>query len=599
MVDRNGSTSSPSTAAAGRLSVPNGSLSMDVSIETSDPENSPLLHRTASNSARAGQPGTPPARHERTLPSAATIQAQLHPAQSDQPLAAKTTSPLPDHRLPPTETGQCHHSVAHGKGRQTACAAKNYANYYTPRAVDDGLIIQQVFRCPVVVAPVKTTVGGSPNVEQNGSSDGGSSVPTDTDPTGRRIEVGGGPVSRWADRACQEIQFIDDDCDDKTDLYQRQCSSRDAVYCTASAGLSAREIMQSTQMLAELLHQPAPALHIARSPRSDIEDSDTTHRRALDTDAPRRTESEPDAWHLVESSSGNGSDSTASTTVIADIQSSSSRSFEPHKTRLTVPRSPPPPSSPDGNNIRQHRSSSSKLREMARNALCSNRSLDRFRGKRGLCGIANPILPGGGNGNTDDPNTTKSSDSSPRTSNPNSPVLQPKPLAQRCGSLDARHLAAVDACGDASTALAAVLSVSPNQGSASLPASPVHKLTGRKQGKSSSSTSKQRSATLSLLGGRSRLQSPLIRRRLKSSTNAADSSDDEYTLSAEEITTSENYRNLETFQKAQLNKKVTKFLFIYFIRIFIQLVHLFSPNYILLTGAHCCVVCGSATIVAA
>ena len=27
-------------------------------------------------------------------------------------------------------------------------------------------------------------------------------------------------------------------------------------------------------------------------------------------------------------------------------------------------------------------------------------------------------------------------------------------------------------------------------------------------------------------------------------------------MSAEEITTSENYRNLETFQKAQLNKKV-------------------------------------------
>ncbi len=63
------------------------------------------------------------------------------------------------------------------------------------------------------------------------------------------------------------------------------------------------------------------------------------------------------------------------------------------------------------------------------------------------------------------------------------------------------------------------------------------------------------------LVGRSRLQSPLAtRRRLCSNSNAggvADSSDDEFlALSAEEITTSENYRNLETFQKAQLNKKV-------------------------------------------
>ena len=38
----------------------------------------------------------------------------------------------------------------------------------------------------------------------------------------------------------------------------------------------------------------------------------------------------------------------------------------------------------------------------------------------------------------------------------------------------------------------------------------------------------------------------------------ADSSDDELmALSLDEVTTSENYRNLETFQKAQLNKKVT------------------------------------------
>jgi len=43
----------------------------------------------------------------------------------------------------------------------------------------------------------------------------------------------------------------------------------------------------------------------------------------------------------------------------------------------------------------------------------------------------------------------------------------------------------------------------------------------------------------------------------------ADSSDDELmALSLDEVTTSENYRNLETFQKAQLNKKVTICVFV-------------------------------------
>ena len=47
-----------------------------------------------------------------------------------------------------------------------------------------------------------------------------------------------------------------------------------------------------------------------------------------------------------------------------------------------------------------------------------------------------------------------------------------------------------------------------------------------------------------------------MRHRLRSNSRPFDSSDEEHTMSAEEITTSENYRNLETFQKAQLNKKV-------------------------------------------
>jgi len=67
--------------------------------------------------------------------------------------------------------------------------------------------------------------------------------------------------------------------------------------------------------------------------------------------------------------------------------------------------------------------------------------------------------------------------------------------------------------------------------------------------------------------GRTRLQSPLTgRRRLNVNSGSGggamnsyivDSSDDELmALSLDEVTTSENYRNLETFQKAQLNKKV-------------------------------------------
>jgi len=90
---------------------------------------------------------------------------------------------------------------------------------YVPRAVEDVTGIS-VSRQPP--APVQSVVADSSSVSVS---------------------------PRWADRACEEIQYIDDDCDDKTDLYERQCSARDAVHCSA-AGMSAREIMQSTQMLA-------------------------------------------------------------------------------------------------------------------------------------------------------------------------------------------------------------------------------------------------------------------------------------------------------------------------------------------------------------
>ncbi len=50
-------------------------------------------------------------------------------------------------------------------------------------------------------------------------------------------------------------------------------------------------------------------------------------------------------------------------------------------------------------------------------------------------------------------------------------------------------------------------------------------------------------------------QSPLLLRK-KKSYKAVDSSDEDIALSSEDVTTCENYKNLETFQKAQLNRKV-------------------------------------------
>ena len=52
-------------------------------------------------------------------------------------------------------------------------------------------------------------------------------------------------------------------------------------------------------------------------------------------------------------------------------------------------------------------------------------------------------------------------------------------------------------------------------------------------------------------------QSPLFIRK-KKSYKAVDSSDEDLALSSEDVTTCENYKNLETFQKAQLNRKVKK-----------------------------------------
>ena len=56
-----------------------------------------------------------------------------------------------------------------------------------------------------------------------------------------------------------------------------------------------------------------------------------------------------------------------------------------------------------------------------------------------------------------------------------------------------------------------------------------------------------------------KIRSPLLSRKVKSH-KGLDSSDEEGTFSAEDITTSENYRNLETFQKAQLKLKVRYYI---------------------------------------
>ena len=330
---------------------------------------------------------------------------------------------------------------------------------------------------------------------------------------------------RWADRACEEIQYIDDDCDDKTDLYERQCSARDAIHCTA-AGLSAREIMQSTQMLAS----PAPET----SHRSVVQiirqtTSEPTPERGVAQTSPvhaeilvRQRQTSPDARCFACSSAA---------TELAVVAGRLPRSFSP---TLRKSRSP-------GAELRHQ---TAKLREMARNALChggrTSEQVRRRNGKRrGLCGVAGPSAPS--------PNDeVKSTDSSPHMSNAGSPAVVHHPRSQRCGSLDVRRC---DSC-------ATVGEVPRPSQSTSLPASPVHR--------PAVSAARQSAATPLL--GRTRLQSPLTgRRRLNVNTTVvnsyvADSSDDELmALSVGEVTTSENYRNLETFQKAQLNKKVVIF----------------------------------------
>jgi len=373
---------------------------------------------------------------------------------------------------------------------------------YVPRAVEDVTGIS-VSRQPP--APVQSVVADSSSVSVS---------------------------PRWADRACEEIQYIDDDCDDKTDLYERQCSARDAVHCSA-AGMSAREIMQSTQMLA------SPAVETPH--RSVVQ----LVRKATSEPTPERGVAQTSPVHaeMLMRQQCQSSPDAARCCAAAELAVVASRGLPRGSFSPTLRKSRSP-----GAELRHQ---TAKLREMARNALChggrTSETARRRNGKRrGLCGVAGPSSSAPSQ--NDDP---KSTESSPHRSNPGSPAaaaaapLYYRPLSQqRCGSLDVRRC---ESCATVSEA------PRPSQ-SASLPASPVHRPV--------ISTTRHSAATPLL--GRTRLQSPLTgRRRLNVNSSVvsnyiADSSDDELmALSLDEVTTSENYRNLETFQKAQLNKKVT------------------------------------------
>lgn len=141
--------------------------------------------------------------------------------------------------------------------------------------------------------------------------------------------------------------------------------------------------------------------------------------------------------------------------------------------------------------------------------------------------------------------TESQSDCSPQNSSPSSPLHQPCPVAVRRGSLELRH---TFNNGDRTQVNLEVTQ------SASVPTSPVHKLVSKPRQKKAKS--KQDLSTCK----QPVIKSPLGRRRAKTKNfnKAVDSSDDEIAVStAVDITTCANYKNLETFQKAQLTRKVT------------------------------------------
>lgn len=525
--------------------------------KTATPDNSPKVRHLAGSLSPLLTGRVPTGLHQNILTSAqAERLTRVSPTEVDHPYIECL---LNDRRLN-NASGQCFR-LSSGPRELSHSPVAPPGDGCTARAVDDGPLLPSIFLRSVLNGANGSSTGASRVIAQQPDADDQCSKQNEC---GRSCDAGrptakntvttlpsSDPLPRWADKACHDIQFIDD-FDEKSDLYERQCSSRDAVHCTAGSGLSAREIMQSTQMLANVANPPKtvclePELRLSVSANAATVGAGVDAKRrqelgvCLDAEECAAVDISCDVAqcdlqpaNLAQHRSDFISGSESHSMVIADVPSICS--FEPHKTRLVLTNSP-----------ETKPKSMSKLREMARNALCSNRSRDMLRGKRrGLCAIANPVVQsgGGGGGGVDD-NFIKSSDSS----NPNSPILPPKVRQQRCGSLDARHYSTLDGVADS------LAPPSLTAQSTSLPASPVHRLGGGGGGGGGGGKKQNKQ-----MAGRSKLQSPLTRRRLKknSAKNPGDSSDDEHTMSAEEVTTSENYRNLETFQKAQLNKKLRK-----------------------------------------
>ena len=126
--------------------------------------------------------------------------------------------------------------------------------------------------------------------------------------------------------------------------------------------------------------------------------------------------------------------------------------------------------------------------------------------------------------------------SSPRTtcSNPNSPIVGDRRiLGIRRGSLELEQFISKQDCS--------VIE------STSLPTSPARKIVKPEAKKAQS---KQEVSMT-----KNKEPSPLMTRNVKKHKHV-DSSDEEIIVSGDDILTSENYKNLETFQKAQLSRKV-------------------------------------------
>ena len=280
--------------------------------------------------------------------------------------------------------------------------------------------------------------------------------------------------ARWADKACQEIKYIDDDFDD---IAEGRKEGKEAVFCSAE-GMSAREIMASTQMLAEL--------------------DQTSTRTSISS-----------------------SDQFTYLPLLSGTLAMTANSIELHKKRLVLA---PPPEHKEHKDRKSLRTRFHSELQNARNSLELIHRSERTQSGAYL----------------DDSQSSSRSDS-PKASVPTSPVLGERHCyVMRRSSVDTKNICPRRG---PSTEIAD----RDSKQSASLPTSPVRRIVLPQQ--------KRARSKQDLSVTKPKMKSPLLRRRLKN-YKAVDSSDEEILLSGDDVTTSENYKNLETFQKAQLSKKV-------------------------------------------